>query len=90
MLVKLDNGLEVSVDKESFNDMRVLDLLSEGEENPLALPKLIKLVMAEDQKNKIYDFIKSENNGKIPVDKFALIFNELMEKIGSKEEDVKN
>ena len=78
----------LEVDKDSFNDMRVLDLLND--ENPLAFTKIITMVMSKDQKEKIYNFIANENEGRIPVDKFAPIFNEIMEKLSDKSEEIKN
>lgn len=88
MLIKLSNGLEIEMEKDAFNDMRVFELLSD--DNPLAYPKLINMVMGKDQKQKIYDFISKESNGRVPIEKFKPIFDEIMIKMGEQDKEVKN
>ena len=89
MLIKLDNGLELEMDKELLNDMRVLDLMAE-DDNPTSYPKLVNLIMGKDQKQKVYDFISKENNGRIPIEQFRPIFEELLIKMGEQDKEVKN
>ena len=88
MLVKLDCGLEIEADKEAFNDMRVLELLSD--DNPLGYPKVVNLVLDSKEKEKMYSYLKEQNNDRIPIDKFRDMFTELMQKMGEQNKEVKN
>lgn len=88
MLVTLDNGLQIECNPDKFNDMRVLELMASDDE--LAYPRLVNMVLEKEQKLKIYDFLEKENGGRIPVEKFAEVFNELVLKMGKQSEEVKN
>lgn len=78
MLGKTKSGFEYDVDKQVFDDMRLLDAVSEIDDNPAKISKVALLVLGKDQKNRLYDHIKLDN-GRIPVEKasdeIAEIFN---------------
>ena len=88
MLVNLDCGLKIEANKEDFNDMRVLEYLSD--DNPLEYAKVLNIVLGKEQKEKLYSYIAEHNNGRVPIEEFSKIFTELMTKLGEKDNDVKN
>lgn len=63
---KLKSGFEYQVDKDVLNDMELLDLIVEVDTNPLAISKVIKKLLGEDQRRKLYDHLRTEK-GNVPV-----------------------
>lgn len=58
---KLSTGFEFEIDKENLNDYELLEYISEIGENPMLLPKVVKKVLGEKQKNELLDHLRNEN-----------------------------
>lgn len=72
---KTSTGFAYSINENALNNFELLDLFAEVDENPLLLPKVIKLLLGEEDKKRLYDHVRLED-GTVPVDKIS---NELME-----------
>jgi hypothetical protein len=82
---KTSTGFVYSIDENVLNNFELLDLFAEVDENPLLLPKVLKMLLGEETKKALYDHVRLED-GTVPADKIS---DELAEIItGNKE--VKN
>lgn len=82
---KTSTGFVYSIDENVLNNFELLDLFAEVDENPLLLPKLIRILLGEEGKKALYDHVRLED-GTVPAD---AISKELVEIISGKPE-VKN
>ena len=69
------SGFKYEVQDEALNDYELFELISEVDENPLILPKLILKLLGEKQKNNLITHVKKEH-GTAPLD---VVSNEVME-----------
>lgn len=67
---KTKTGFEFKVEEEVLNDYELLELFAEVDENPLIVPKLVRMILGEKQKDKLIDHVRDEN-GRASVDKIA-------------------
>lgn len=70
-------GFEYQVDPVALDDMELLEDIAEVENNPLKLPKVIRSVLGDAQKNAFYDHYRNES-GKVPVDVISAAFVEIL------------
>lgn len=82
---KTSTGFAYSINENALNNFELLDLFAKVDENPLLLPKVIKLLLGEENKKRLYDHVRLKD-GTVPVD---AISKELMEILTGNEE-VKN
>ena len=72
---KTKSGFEYEVADETLNNFELIEVLSEVDSNPLLVPKLVKMLLGEEQKNKLSNHVRNEK-GIVPVDSIS---NEIME-----------
>lgn len=75
-------GFSFRFEKDVMNDMELVERLAEVDENPLKLPRVISMVLGEDQKKALYDHCRAEN-GRVPVEKVSAAFVEILSSAGS-------
>ena len=68
---KTKTGFQFNIEKSVLNDYELLELFAEVDENPLLVPKLVKTILGEEQKNKLIEHVR-DDNGKASVDKIAM------------------
>lgn len=61
MKITTGTGLKLEIDPAVFDDMELIDTLSELEDNPLVLSKLIKMLFGEEGKRALYDHCRDES-----------------------------
>ena len=64
-------GFNFKIEDAVLNDYELLELFAEVDENPLLVPKLVKMILGEDQKNRLIDHVRNEN-GVAGVDKISI------------------
>ncbi len=80
--IELENGFKTELCDEVMNNMELLDALEEmQEENPLAVSKVLNLVLGKEKKKELYDVIR-EPEGRVPVEKVSDCIKEIIEKFG--------
>lgn len=79
-------GFTIEIDEEAFDDMEVLDMLSEIDENALILSKLLTKTLGKDGKKALYDFVRNDK-GRVPSREAIDLFEEIMTLAG---EETKN
>lgn len=63
---KLESGFEYEVAEEVRDNMELLDAIVEADENPLAVSKVVKLLLGEDQRRRLYDHLRTDK-GNVPI-----------------------
>lgn len=63
---KLKSGFEYEIADEVRDNMELLDAIVEADENPLAVSKVVKLLLGENQRRKLYDHLRTEK-GNVPI-----------------------
>lgn len=75
---KAKSGFEFSVDSSVLDNMELLDAVAEIDTNPLAVSKVISMVLGAQQRKALYDHLRTED-GRVPVkavsDAITDIFN---------------
>ena len=79
--VKLTNGFEVKVEPDELNDMYFVEALAEIETDVLALPKVMKMMLGDEQKKALYKSLEDEN-GRVPIEAITDAITEIMTKAG--------
>lgn len=78
----LTNGLELEVNEKSLNNMELLDALEEmAEGNELAISKVVKLMLGNENRKKLYDFIR-DKDGRVPLEEVDKCLTEIMNLLG--------
>lgn len=78
-----NSGFNFNIDTEAMNDMRVIDALSEIEKgNVLQVTNLIKIMLGEKQKERLYKHI-ADGEGKVSPEKCMAEIKEIFEKLGA-------
>lgn len=54
-------GFRYSIKKSSLNNYELVEILAEVDENPLLLPKLLNLLLGEEQKKTLMDHVRLED-----------------------------
>lgn len=84
--VKLQNGFEAKIEPEQLNDIYFVEELARIESDIIALPKVCKMLLGEEQKNALYKSLEDEN-GRVKLEAVGEAVTEIMTKAG---EEVKN
>ena len=75
---KTSTGFDFEIDEKRLDDMEFLDALSEVDENPLKFSKVVKIMLGEEQKKRLYDHLRADD-GRVPVDAANAAIIEIME-----------
>lgn len=79
------SGFKFEIPRNIANDYEFVELLTELDDNPLTLTKVVNRVLGKEQANKLKDHIRTDK-GLVPTD---LMMQEITE-IFETEEEVKN
>lgn len=67
---KTKSGFAYCIPEKRIHNMELLDALTELETNGAALPKVLKLLLGDDAKRKLYDHLRDED-GIVPAEAVA-------------------
>lgn len=73
---KTPSGFTYEIEKRRLDDMELLELISEADENPVLMPKVLSKLLGKKQKKRLYDFCR-EKNGNVPVEKTVRVMEEI-------------
>ena len=83
---KLNSGFEYEIAEESLDNMELLDAIVDADESPLAVTKVVRLLLGDDQRRKLYDHLRTEK-GNVPV---AAVSEAVAEIFRASGQEVKN
>lgn len=63
---KTKSGFEYSIDPQVLDNMELLDAIAEIENNPLAVSKVVGMVLSAEQRKALYDHLRTPD-GRVPV-----------------------
>lgn len=80
--VELKNGLKLEMDEKVMDNMELVDVLADAAgDDPLAVSKMIRLVLGNENKRKLYDKLRTED-GRVPVTAVSDALKEIFESFG--------
>lgn len=82
----LASGFEFEIKKQDLDNMELVDAIAEADTNPIAVAKVIKLLLGEKQKKALYDHLRTEK-GNVPI---AAVSNAVAEIFRNSNQQVKN
>lgn len=62
---KTSTGFAFCVDEKQLDNMELVDAIAEVEENPVAVSKVIRMILG-NQKKALYDHLRTED-GRVPI-----------------------
>ena len=63
---KLKSGFEYKIEEHRLDNMELLDAISEVDQNPMVLPKILNMLLGLEQRKALYDHLRTEN-GNVPI-----------------------
>lgn len=66
-MMKTASGFEFEIEDGVLDNMELLDAIAELEENPLKLTKVVKLLLGEETKERLYDHVRNDK-GRVPAE----------------------
>lgn len=82
--IELKNGLKLELDEKVMDNMELVDILAEAaDEDPLAVSKMIKLVLGTEGRKQLYDSLRTEA-GRVPVAAVSDSLKEIFDAFGEK------
>ena len=64
---KLKSGYEYKIENHVLDNMELLDAIAEVDQNPMVLSKVLKMLLGEEQRKKLYDHLRDPKNGNVPI-----------------------
>ena len=74
-------GFEFEFDELRLDDMEFVELAAAVDENVTLLPKLLNMVLGEEQKKRLYDHLRTED-GRVPTQAVADAMEEIFAAAG--------
>lgn len=75
---KTESGFEYEVTDAALNDYELVEVLAEVDTNPLLLPRLVKKLLGEEQKNKLLEHLRTKD-GNVPIDSISAEIMEIFQ-----------
>ena len=63
---KTKSGFEFSVEESALDSMELLDAIMDIDENIGTISKVVKMLLPQDQRKRLYDHLRSEH-GNVPI-----------------------
>src|SRR5690625_282733 len=79
---KTSSGFAYKIPKDNLNNYELVETLGDLEENPLLIAKTVRLLLGNDQSEKLKDHLRTDS-GIVPTDKMS---EEIMEIFESQQE----
>jgi len=80
--VRLDSGLNLSINDGAMDNMELLDDLVEVDEgNAFAISRIVRRVLDDENRKKLYDHLRVD--GVTPVSKVVEAMKEIFDKLGA-------
>lgn len=71
-------GFHYEIEKKRLENYELVEYLSEVETNPMLMPKVVTLLLGEDQKNNLKDFLR-DKDGLIDSEKLGEVITDIFE-----------
>ena len=80
--VLLSDGFALQVDEAALDNMELLDAMSDltEEENPLALSRVVRLLLGNEEKTRLYAHVRE--NGRVSTEKVSAAAMQILTSLG--------
>lgn len=80
--VTLSDGFALQVDEAALDNMELLDAMSDltEEENPLALSRVVRLLLGNEEKKRLYAHVRE--NGRVSTEKVSAAAMQILTSLG--------
>jgi len=75
---KTESGFEFEVADAAMNNYELVEVLAEVDTNALLLPKLVNMLLGEDQKKRLMDHVRTDD-GTVPIDAISAEIMEIFQ-----------
>ena len=75
---KTKSGFQYEVTDETLNDFQLIEVLADVDTNPMLLPKLVKMLLGDEQKQRLLDHLRTEK-GNVPLDAISVEIMEIFQ-----------
>lgn len=72
------SGFKYEVSDELLNNYELIEVLADVDTNPLLLPKLVKMLLGDEQKNALANHVRTES-GVVPLDSISVEVMEIFQ-----------
>ena len=72
------SGFCYEVSDEAMNNFELIEVLAEVDTDPLQLPRLVKMLLGDEQKKKLADHLRTES-GTVPLDSISVEIMEIFQ-----------
>lgn len=62
----LSSGFQYEIAEETLDNMELLDAIVDADDNTLGITKVVRLLLGDEQRRKLYDHLRTEK-GNVPV-----------------------
>lgn len=79
--VKLECGAELNINRESLDNMELMDeLVAVDEGDPTAVSRILRLILSAEDKEALYNALRED--GRVPTSKVIVALKDMFDKIG--------
>ena len=78
---KTKPGFEFEFDPAAMDNMELLEAIAEADQNPVMLSKVLKMVLSEDQRKRLYDHLRTED-GRVPIEAASDALKDIFAAVG--------
>lgn len=64
---KLKSGFEYKIEDHVLDNMELLDAIAEVDQNSMVISKVLKMLLGDEQRKKLYDHLRDPKNGNVPI-----------------------
>lgn len=75
---KTKSGFEYKIPKENLDNYELIEVIAEAQENPLLFPKMVNLLLGEEQAKRLKEHCRNEN-GIVSTEKLSQEITEIFE-----------
>ncbi len=78
----ISTGFAFEVDEKQLDNMELVDAIAEVEENPVAVSRVIRMLLGDHQRKALYDSLRTED-GRVPVAALTQALVEIFTSVGN-------
>lgn len=75
---KTKSGFEYKIPKENLDNYELIEVIAEAQDNPLLFPKMVNLLLGEEQAKRLKEHCRNEN-GIVSTEKLSQEITEIFE-----------
>lgn len=78
---KTASGFEFEIAKDALDNMELVDAIADVDDNPLAVSRVVRLLLGKEDRKRLYDHIRTEH-GNVPIEATSTELTQIFEACG--------